>query len=179
MLANDFSTSTHAVAEGMARRHCTAACSPLLATMARVRPRQSFYILLRTHSKHKERRLGHVELELGGGNGGHGSGCGPRVLTLAQTTTKLGRGCSKGHSGVVAAMDWSEVRWLFAATAAARLVVPGGKEQLEGEQASEWEREAADAALGFASPTRTHGRRGTRSLGGGQTQFRFKNLIRS
>jgi hypothetical protein len=149
--------------------------------MARVRPRRSFYVLLRSHSKHKEeeRRPDHVELELGGGNGGHGSGCGPRVLTLAQTTTKLGRGCSKGHSGVVAAMDWSEVRWLFAAAAAARLVVPCGKEQLEGEQASEWEREAADAALGFASPTRTHGRRGTRSLGGGQTQFRFKNLIRS
>jgi len=58
------------------------------------------------------RCAGHMELKLGGGNGGHGSSFGPRALTLAQTMTKLGRGCSKGHGGVVATMNWSEVRWL-------------------------------------------------------------------
>ena len=61
----------------------------LLATMARVRPRWSFYALLRTHSKHKEeeRRPDHVELELDGDNGGHGSIFGPGALTFVRTAS--------------------------------------------------------------------------------------------
>ena len=38
---------------------------------------------------------GHIELELGGTNGSHGGGFGPRALTLDQTTTELGRDVAK------------------------------------------------------------------------------------
>jgi hypothetical protein len=53
--------------------------------------------------------------------------------------------------------------------AAARFVVLDGEEQQEGEQTSEWEREAIGTALGFASPMLTR-RRGTRSRDGRATR---------
>jgi hypothetical protein len=48
------------------------------------------------------RRPGHVELQLGGGNGGHGSSFGPRALTFVRIASQLSRG-RRGSHGAAAA----------------------------------------------------------------------------